>query len=154
MEYFSVNIITRSQSNNGKSQNLYCCDLNKKELEESILQPYLSHQAFIFDGYNLEFNIVSRLKIIKTNDETKTILSRINENNASNGILYCVENDYLFDGIDKSHAADVTCEIINEVKKHITISNSKEKLDSSDNKKFVSLFMVMMGINLMKLKTL
>lgn len=125
MELYNI-IIEKHIEKKEKEFSIYAYDIEKTFLIEKIIKPYLTGSNFIVDGYTLNKTIINRLKILKANEEIKTLVTRAQSSVPRNVIMVIRKQDIL--DYDK-YVIDVTQQIFDECNELINVLDSeKEKI--------------------------
>lgn len=129
------NVLIEKNDAKQKPFSIYAFDLEKSFLIEKIMKPYLIGDNFIVDGYTLNKSNVNRLKILKTNENINSLVSKA-QHSLSTGILMVIsKNDILS---DYRYAIDVTQSIYDELQKSFdSIDKEKEKLANTSNSNYI-----------------
>ena len=107
--------------------------VNKKEIINDILRPYLSDEQFTVNGYILNKKDIARLKIMTTEKSARELSEYENNNMPEGLIMYVSPQDIL--GYD-NYILDVTKQLLDEVKEisdsgSLKIKSNEVKLDKT-----------------------
>ena len=116
--YYQIQIETNEKIGKSK-ENKVIKELDKSDKQEvlrDILIPYLKNEEFVFNGYFLKKDIISRLKIVTTEKSARELSKYENDNMPTGLIMYVSPEDILtYD----NYVTDVTKMLLGEANESI-----------------------------------
>lgn len=124
--YYQILIETTEKIGKSK-ENKVITDMdivNKSEIIDDILIPYLENKEFTVNGYILNKKCIVRLKIMTTEKSVRELSKYENDTMPSGIIMYVSPEDIL--GYD-NYTTDVTKKLLDEAKKILASGRSEDK---------------------------
>lgn len=137
--FYQVQIEIKEKDKNKDNLCYYELDkTDKNELLNNIILPFVKNEEFIFNGYFLKKDKISRLLVKTTKSTTKELSDYENYNLPRNLIMYIPPEAIL---AYKEYTTDITQEILSEARDMIN-SKQRKSEDKEKSKEFSKVFIV------------